>query len=285
LSQATNLPSHAPEVQVGGVLRPVGIEGDPIATGQKLIFLLPFIVYGLSEMGWRRRLVGGWATLVITLIGVFLSRSRVDILGIGVGAAVFFAIGCKWRYKGGLLLLMFGSLIALSEKLWAYMEPFLEGRVWGQTVRPMLAGEDFQERGAAIRAALAAIVDAPLFGNGAFTYVHEEILRGADVPPVLLYFASGGILVGGLLLLFLYKMIAAPFKQLMGPSADVDKKLSIVVFLSILMGLLPLAVNNTDKLFPVIIFLSSAYISTFLRPVGREDGQRNPSSNHIASAA
>lgn len=246
------------------VLRVVGTEGDPISTGQKLSFLLPFVILHLSRKTFLQKVFYGWVPLAATLIGIILCMSRAIYIGLVFGLLVGMMlskrvskIGFKLVVGLALLFLFVPALNDIGTTIW-------KSRFVNETFEPLAAGKDLDARAEGSRLAMSLFVDSPIYGHGSWEHVYSNLLGYNDAPPMLLYLASGGLILG-LPFAFLMLGLVISVSLRLNRAENMAERLSMLTILfAIGIGIFPLLFNNTDKILYIVILTYSAFFRVFI---------------------
>lgn len=246
------------------VLRVVGTEGDPISTGQKLSFLLPFVILHLSRKTFLQKVFYGWVPLIATLIGIILCMSRAVYIGLAFGLLAGMMLSKRVSKIGFQLIVCLVFLFLVVPTLNDIGATIWNSRIVNETFKPLAAGEDIDVRVEGSRLALSLFVDSPIYGHGSWEHVYNNLLDYMDAPPMLLYLASGGLVLGLSFALLMFGLVISVLLRL-NKAENMAERLNILtVLFATGIGITPLLFNNTDKILYIVILTYSAFFRVFI---------------------
>ena len=246
------------------VLRPVGTEGDPISTGIKLIFFLPFVILNLYRKTNFKKIISGWGPLVLTFVGILLCQSRAVYISLFVGILLSIVLSKKIAKQTFFLVFAFSLLIVVLPPLNEVATRAFEQRFVIETVEPICEGRDIDIRVKSLATSIDLFWGSPIYGHGSYLYSYEVLLDYMDAPPIILYAVSGGLL---LVLPFIFFILDVP-SSIIGKVKYVrgayERLIVIFTFLAIVMGIIPLLFNNTDNILYLVVLTYASFYRVFI---------------------
>ena len=228
-----------------GFYRVSGLDNNSVNTGYRLAFLFPLVLwYSIQNKNTTIKYI----PLALVIAGLFFLQTRAAVVSVAVSLVLlglFLVSNQKMGigFKFGRLSRIFFLLILLSLTL-LLVSPGFRGVVnefVGRTMVLSATGGDVSVVNKLNRLPIAIkyFLSNPLMGYGSPQAVYYNLMATEDIPGVLVYFLSGGVLLG---CLYIYMHLYLPY---------------ILLKISKNNG-----VDNSTKL--LLIFLSCAYIAGFV---------------------
>jgi O-Antigen ligase len=202
-----------------GFFRPQGLDGNSVQSAYRLVFLAPFALWYAVDRGrGAKRFVP--VTGVIIALALLQTRAAWVALFVGLAALPF--------------SLTLASRASLLAKLKTLAAPLLSGAValtliavafpttqevfvtsLSETLAPLLQGDLrlVDAKLSRIPVALELIARRPLTGYGSPQFVYYELMQTDDLPSLLIYVLSGGLILGLLFLALLASMVGGMLRH------------------------------------------------------------------------
>jgi len=180
-----------------GSYRVAGIDGCPIQTGFRLAFLFPLVLWYAQK---KNRLCK--IPLLLTISGIILLQTRATFVAIFISLIVlFFIITTSFnknfikfiKYTLNILLItiiLMTIIVYIFPPVKDVIIQFYQYSTGYDGIRTLIYKTD------RIPVAIKYLLKNPLLGYGTPEYVYEYVMETQDIPAVLIYFLSGGIIMG-----------------------------------------------------------------------------------------
>jgi len=204
----------------GGILRPMGIDGNAVQTGYRLSFLFPLtLFYAFSD----KALLKPWCSLplIANMIGLYLLYTRAAFVGVAVG--FFTLLVGLVLLKGYRLTRKVQKLIKLSTLLLISM--LIVGLFYPRITESLRIGlvesiADFSEKNKdsikgkldRIPVAIGHFKKHPFVGYGSPQYAYYKVMSCQDLPSPFIYLLAGGIFLCLIYLVMIFYMPYSVFR-------------------------------------------------------------------------
>lgn len=185
-----------------GFYRCSGIDGNAVATGYRLVFLLPLTLwYATKGKLWNL------LPLFIVITSLIFLQTRAAFVGIAVSLTVYiFFLIFRGKVRlllrtGVAMLIILVSLMVIVPSSFDVVHSFID-----KSLAPVYLdrGENVQAKIDRIPVAIDYFLKKPLSGYGSPQYAYYVVMNTDDIPSPLVY-----LLAGGIPLCFLYLMLIA----------------------------------------------------------------------------
>jgi hypothetical protein len=250
------------EIIRSGYYRVAGLHGNPVNTAYHLTFFLPLVVfYWINKKSKRSSFF-----VLIVLVAILLLQTRASIVTIFV--AIFLIIGISIKQKietrtlFKIITLLVYSIIGLVfisflvPEILKIVETFFSQLVDAIAFRTNVSKEvDITGKVDRIPIAIDLFLVSPIYGYiKSPLYAYIELMDYEDLPSLILHLLGGGILLGSLFLMVIFKLVFGTYNEIRNTYNTNTKELIIYSTVAIFSGFL---VNFSN-------FIESHYISLFI---------------------
>jgi hypothetical protein len=246
----------------GDIYRAVGIDGDPTKTGFRLAMMFPIVFWYAKNKTTRYKL-----PIVLVIVGILLLQTRATYVAIIVSGiliaiemvrlnrkSIYLYISYVGRITIATSIALFIIIIFIPSLTRTFSSFFLFSTGYDGIESMMLKIDR-------IPIAFYHFMNNPFGGYGPPAYVYETVMQNEDIPAIVVYFLSGGIIMG---VIYLSMMFTMPISILrLRHKAEIDIKDSIMlIFISaaLFSGVVVLFANWIES---HLIFMYMLYISVY----------------------
>jgi hypothetical protein len=260
----------AEEIFRSGFYRVAGLHGNSVQTAFHLVFLFPFtLFYWQYEKNLTR-----FIPLLLTL-GAFIflqTRAAMIVLVVMILLIIFLTIRKRHLNKTAIKIIWMSIIISglifiislFTPQIFDIAEKFILGIVSVITNDPNSIEGNVTEKLDRIPLALKFIYSSPVYGYIVSPrYAYSEIMMSDDLPSIFLHLIGGGILLGGLLIILMFKLIRGTFKELNNIQSQKFKDLILYSTVATFGGFLVTFSNMAEEHY-LSIFLMFVAIKYFV---------------------
>jgi len=207
-----------------GYYRVAGLHGNAVQTAFHLIFLFPFTLFYWQYKKSIVRII----PLFLILISFILLQTRASIIALFVVIVfiLFIASFNKNITKTAIILIRTIVFISISlliasfflSEVYLLAENFISNLLFTLfSERAYIAGidVDITYKTARIPVALNLILSSPIYGYLVSPrYAYYELMRTDDLPSIFLHLLGGGILLGSLFIVMIFKIVYGTYREI-----------------------------------------------------------------------
>lgn len=203
----------------GGILRPMGIDGNAVQTGYRLAFLFPLaLFYAISD----KLLLKPWRSLplLFVVIGLIMLYTRaafagvfVSLLALVIGIALLKKVRIIRKLR---ILVLLAMLLIVPSFLVVLINPSIGKSAYTvleKSLYPFSRNElSIQPKLARIPVAIDYFMAKPFSGYGSPQYAYFGVMSCRDLPSPLIYLLAGGIFLCVIYLVMIFYMSYSVFR-------------------------------------------------------------------------